>query len=115
MTLAGKPLATMTDVTLLYLVLVVVAILGAVRVMHFFRARAVEHNRVREQRHISVHFRWPLGRVQKSASHLYRLPDRTESIPDDYIGRTRDTDSWMDGSSWGVVPLVLLVYGHRAD
>lgn len=31
----------MTDVTLLYLVLLVVAILGAVRIMHFIRARAM--------------------------------------------------------------------------
>ena len=38
MTLAHKPPATMTDVTLLNLVLIVVVILGAVRIMHFFRA-----------------------------------------------------------------------------
>jgi len=75
---------------------------------------SVEHNRGKDQRHVIIHFRRHLERLQNSALHLYRLPDRTESIPNDYIGRARDADTRMDSSSWGVLPLVLLDYGNRA-
>jgi hypothetical protein len=54
------------------------------------------------------------GNGQKSTLHLYRVPNRTKSIRNEHVGRTRDTDSRMDGPSWGVVLLVLLVYGRTA-
>ena len=156
---ASKPPAKMADVTVLIVVFKVAAALGAVHIMHFFRARAMRRFASRwglgykgpaappqwwfntsrpkipsplpgwisrlgisqawniiegKNNGTSVFVFGPQWRFQKSTLHLYRLPNRTKSIRNEYVGRTGDADARMDGPSWGVVPLVLLAYGYRA-